>query len=177
MRITTLLLVLAVAATTFAFSNMDRRKQDDTFGNGKMTQVALVVRDIEQAAESFADVLKMDVPDVIITDPLEKANTRYHGEATEARAKLAFFHLDNITIELIEPVGGPSIWQDWLDEHGEGVHHIAFQVPDMDESVAYLEMKGGSLAQRGDFTGGSYSYVDMNDRLHLLIELLASTGD
>lgn len=146
-----------------------------TFGNNVVTQIGFVVEDIEKSSRAYADLFGVEVPEINITDPLEKSHTAYRGEPTEARAKLAFFRLENITIELIEPVGGPSIWQEFLDTKGEGVHHIAFQVDDLDGHIALLEQNGGQLVQRGDFTGGSYTYVDTTPRLGTIIELLTST--
>ena len=91
----------------------------------------------------------------------------------DARAKLAFFDLGHVQLELIEPVGGPSTWQEFLDTKGEGVHHIAFNIEDMDAQVAMLEEKGMPLVQRGDFQGGCYSYIDSTAQLGVMIELLA----
>ena len=58
------------------------------FGSSHMTQVGVIVRDIEKSAKANADLFGVEVPDVMITDPEEKANTRYKGEPSEARAKL-----------------------------------------------------------------------------------------
>ena len=44
----------------------------------------------------------------------------------------------------------------------------------MNKTIAMLETKGGELVQRGDFTGGSYSYVESQDKLKTIIELLTS---
>jgi len=74
-------------------------------------------------------------------------------------------------IELIEPVGASSTWQEALDAQSEGFHHIAFKVQGTDEVVAYLEGKGGTLVQQGHYTGGMYSCIDM-PALHLVLELL-----
>ena len=151
--------------------------QQSKFGGARVTQVGLVVNDIEKAAEKWAAILGFDkVPEPIITDEYEKAHTQFEGEPSGARAKLAFFRLENITIELIEPVGKKSTWYEHLKKYGEGFHHIAFQVEGMDENIVYLESKGGKLVQKGDFTGGSYSYVDMPG-VGLIFELLTSTGD
>ena len=114
------------------------------------------------------------IPEPIITDEYDKARTEFEGEPTEAQAKLAFFRLENLTIELIEPVGKKSTWYAHLKKHGEGFHHIAFDVEGMDKSIVYLENRGGKLVQKGDFTGGSYSYVDMPE-VGLIFELLTST--
>jgi methylmalonyl-CoA/ethylmalonyl-CoA epimerase len=137
------------------------------------TQVALVVRDVEKTSRVFADLLGVDVPQWVITDTIDKTGATYRGQPMEARAKLAFFDLGSLSLEIIEPVGGPSVWQDFLDTRGEGVHHIAFKVADMDAEIAMLEAKGMPAVQRGNFTGGCYSYIDSVDKLGVMLELLA----
>jgi methylmalonyl-CoA/ethylmalonyl-CoA epimerase len=141
-------------------------------GTDVVTQVAVVVRDIEKAANAYASLLGMEIPDVITTSGYEEAHTQYRGVATEATAKLCFFQLGQVTVELIEPDGKPSTWQEHLDRHGEGVHHIAFQVSDMERRLADLQSAGMATIQRGDFTGGRYAYVDSAPLLGVELELL-----
>lgn len=149
----------------------------ERFGKGNITQIGLVVNDIEKASEKWAAILGYsEKPQIIITDEYDKAHTQFEGKPTEAQAKLAFFRLDNLTIELIEPIGKNSTWYQHLKEHGEGFHHIAFNVDGMEKSISFLENKGGELQQTGDFTGGSYSYVNMPE-VGIIIELLTSTGN
>lgn len=173
----TLLLLFLGSTVLLGFALIQKQNMTDTkvFGGKRVTQVGLVVKNIEQSARAYADLFDVDVPEIIITDPLAQAHTEFHGEPTEARARLAFFHLENLSIELIEPIGGPSTWQEFLETRGEGIHHIAFQVDGMDENIALLEGKGARLEQRGDFTGGSYAYMDANQQLGLILELLTST--
>jgi len=143
-------------------------------GTNVITQIGFVVRNIEKMAKAYADVFDMEVPDVIITDTEDKAHTKFNGKPTEARAKLAFFDMGSLSLELIEPIGGPSTWKEFLDTHGEGVHHIAFQVKGMDWVIQYLDGKGINPIQRGDFTGGRYAYVDGTEKLGVILELLES---
>ena len=149
----------------------------ERFGNGKITQIGLVVNDIEKASEKWTAILGFsEKPEIVITDEYDKAHTQFEGKPTEAQAKLAFFHLENITLELIEPIGKNSTWYQQLKKHGEGFHHIAFNVDGMEKNISFLKANGGKLQQTGDFTGGSYSYVDMPE-VGLVIELLTSTGN
>lgn len=141
-------------------------------GTTTITQVAIVVKDIEAKARAWAEVLGLPVPEIIITDTYEHAQTEYEGRPSEARAKLAFFHLGQIDLELVEPIGEPSTWKDQLDEHGDSLHHIAFEIKGMPEKTAYLDAKGIPLVQRGEYTGGRYAYFDGNTRLGATIELL-----
>lgn len=142
-------------------------------GKQPVVQVGLIVRDIEKSLDAYMEVFGLEQrPSVQITDTVETAHTRYKGEPTEARAKLAFIPMGQVTIELIEPVGKPSTWQDFLDQHGEGVHHIAFNVEGTDEIVSVLQGQGVPLVQRGDYTGGMYTYLDSEAKLGVMLELL-----
>jgi catechol 2,3-dioxygenase-like lactoylglutathione lyase family enzyme len=143
-----------------------------SLGSRTVCQIGLVVRDVEQSARAYAELLGVDVPSCVLTAPEEKSHIRYRGQPTQGRAKIAFFQLDNLSLELIEPVGGPSAWQEFLETRGEGVHHIAFQISGMDEQIACLEAKGLPLLQRGDFTGGRYAYMDSASQLGVVLELL-----
>jgi catechol 2,3-dioxygenase-like lactoylglutathione lyase family enzyme len=141
-------------------------------GTNIVCQVGLIVRDIEKSAEAYSQVFGMPKPPVIITDKPEIAKTKYRGEPTNAQAKLAFFQMGQVSLELIEPIGGPSTWKDFLDEKGEGVHHIAFTIQGTGEVVAYLEEKGINVIQQGHYTGGMYTYVDSESALGVILELL-----
>ncbi|MBN1813753.1 MAG: VOC family protein [Anaerolineae bacterium] len=143
-------------------------------GSNVVCQVGLIVRDIERSMAAYSRVFDVPKPGVIVTDGQEVAHTRYRGEPTNARAKLAFFEMGQVTLELIEPIGGPSTWQEFLDERGEGVHHIAFFVKDTDQAVAFLEGNGIGVVQQGDYIGGRYTYVDSAPALSVILELLES---
>jgi hypothetical protein len=141
-------------------------------GNAIVTQVAIVVRDIEQAVGAWSALLNVSRPNIITTDTVESAHTQYLGDPTPARARLAFFSLGQVTLELIEPLGEPSTWNDQLVQHGQCLHHIAFQIKGMQTRVDELAEHGMRLIQRGDYTGGRYAYVDGQERFGAVIELL-----
>jgi methylmalonyl-CoA/ethylmalonyl-CoA epimerase len=151
---------------------MMAENRSESLGSRMVCQIGLVVRDVAKSARAYADLFGVDVPGWSLTDPEEKAQTRYRGQPTQGRAKLAFFHLGSISLELIEPVGGPSTWQEFLETQGEGVHHIAFEIQGMDEQVEILARKGMPLVQRGEYTGGRYAYIDGVPQLGVILELL-----
>ncbi|HMN61189.1 MAG TPA: VOC family protein [Anaerolinea sp.] len=141
-------------------------------GTHVVTQIGLVVKDIQKSIDAYVDVLGLPRPEVIITDGYDLAETNYRGKPSQAQAKLAFFNMGQVQIELIEPIGEPSTWKEALDANGDGVHHIAFQIKDTGKVVAYLEGKGIPLVQQGKYTGGMYSYLDASQSLGLVLELL-----
>jgi len=143
-------------------------------GSQIICQVGLIVHDIERSSAAYADLLGVEVPEWSLTDAYDSAHTEYHDQPTTARAKLAFFNLGQVSLELIEPVGAPSTWREHLETHGEGVHHIAFHIQGMDEQLTILADKGMPAVQRGDYTGGRYAYVDAVPQLGVVLELLGN---
>jgi methylmalonyl-CoA/ethylmalonyl-CoA epimerase len=141
-------------------------------GIGTLCQIGIIVKDIEKAVKRFSSILDLPVPEIMMSEPVEIAHTRYRGNSTNARAKLAFFPMGQVTIELIEPVGGPSTWQEHLEEKGEGVHHIAFHVEDSDETCRHLEENDVAVVQQGEYTGGRYTYCAGKDLNNIMLELL-----
>ncbi len=141
-------------------------------GTTTVMQVGIIVRDIEAKVRAWSEVFGLPEPEIMLTDSVERAQTTYKGELSEARARLAFFDLGQVSLELIEPIGEPSTWKEHLDQHGESIHHIAFVVEGMPEKRAYLETKGIPLVQTGEYTGGRYAYFDGLAKLGLVVELL-----
>jgi methylmalonyl-CoA/ethylmalonyl-CoA epimerase len=149
---------------------------DSHLGSTTLAQVAVVVHDIEEMSRRYAAVFGLPVPEIIVTQPGLEAAQTYRGEPSSAQCKLAFFKLGQVELELIEPLGGPSTWQEALDKNGEGFHHIAFWVEGMQRSVDFLRTQGIDMVQRGDMDGGQYVYMDAEARLGVTIELLEQTS-
>lgn len=143
-------------------------------GTDLLCQVGILVNDIEKTSKDWAAFLGVPLPEIQVTDVMEKAQTKYLGEPSEARSKLAFFHVGkNVDIELIEPDKNPaSTWRHDLDANGEGFHHIAFVVKGMKEKIEICGKQGFNLLQTGEYTGGRYAYIDANEKLKLVLELL-----
>ncbi|HWT24969.1 MAG TPA: VOC family protein [Solirubrobacteraceae bacterium] len=141
-------------------------------GTRKLAQIAFVVRDIDEASRRWAGLLGVPVPEVQVTDPGREARASYRGAPTDAQAKLAFFDLGGVQLELIEPVGEDSAWAEGLSRRGESVHHLAFWVDDMKRSAAFLEGRGLPLIHRGDMGEGQYAYFDGEEQLGTMVELL-----
>jgi hypothetical protein len=143
-------------------------------GTNVVCQVGILVHDIEKTSKEWAAFLGVDVPKAQLTGDINEAETKYMGKPSEARSKLAFFHVgENVDIELIEPDKDPSsTWRHDLDANGEGFHHIAFVVKGMKEKIEICGKQGFELLQTGEYTGGRYAYIDANEKLKLVLELL-----
>ena len=69
-------------------------------------------------------------------------------------------------MEWIRPLAGPTVYEDFLSAHGEGVHHIAFEVDDLDKALATWKAAGFEVAQSGAWGeagqpgSGRFVYLD-----------------
>jgi hypothetical protein len=146
---------------------------DSLIPKHEMTQVGIVVKDIDQAAGHWAAFLGLeDKPQIRMASSSERVPTEYRDKPTDASAKLAFIRLENLTIELIEPVGKDSTWNEFLETKGEGIHHIAFQVKGMNDRIRDFGKNDIPMVQRGGWATGEYAYMDGSKNLGLIIELL-----
>ena len=146
-------------------------------GNNLLAQVGFVVKDIEETKKKWAAFLGVDVPETVYCGDYAVTKTVFEGQpAPEASALLAFFDVGpGLQLELIQPNEAPSTWRDFLNEHGEGMHHLAFQVRDSKAQVKNAEANGLRLVQRGLYgdASGEYNYLDAPE-LKCIIELLES---
>ena len=146
-------------------------------GTNLLAQVGFIVKDIETAKRKWAAFLGVDVPPTQPCGDYAVTKTVFEGQpAPEADAVLAFFDVGpGLQIELIQPNEAPSTWRNFLNEHGEGMHHLAFQVKDSAGKVAQCEAAGLRLVQHGLYgdASGEYNYLDAPD-LKCIVELLES---
>ena len=93
----------------------------------KIDHIGIVVANITEATKTYAQNLALPYLHEEVYEP-------YH-------CKIAFLRCGEVLIELIEPTGeGPS--KTFLDTHGEGIHHICYEVGDIQEALAKAQEKG-----------------------------------
>ena len=132
-------------------------------------QINIVVADIEKAAEKWAELLGVEKPE-IRHKHLETSETyeyHYHNQPTPCELKTCDIQMDGWVLELHQPCGGQSSFQDFLDKHGNGVHHIGFEVGDKRDAIIAELAEAGYDVNRtmGVYPGSSWTIVDGEDTL------------
>ena len=69
-------------------------------------------------------------------------------EVTDQKVKTAFFKIGETKIELLEPTSPESPVQKFIDKRGEGIHHIAFAVENINKALIEVENKGIKLIDK-----------------------------
>lgn len=142
-------------------------------GMKAIVQVAIVCRDVEATSKRWAAALGVRPPSIKTTKPGPEVKETYRGRPSQGQAKIAFIYTGQVVLEFLQPVGEGTSWKEFLDQHGEGVQHIAFQVADVDKSIQALGMP---VIHQGryDDDSGSYTYLDSAKALGVTMELLHS---
>lgn len=133
-------------------------------------QIGIVVNNIDETIKYYTEMFGFGPYQIKHVD---YSDATYYGQPAGYRGKRAFFHLGNIEIELIELVDGKTIHEDFLKVHGEGLHHIGFQVESLGESVNNAEQAGFTVTQ--GFTrpdGSGFAYLDSDKTGGVIVELI-----
>ena len=135
-------------------------------------QVAYVVRDLGVAEAWFQRIL--GVPSWFRMENVAfGAECSYRGRPSDSAAHLSVGYLSETQIELIEPIRGESLYTEFLDAKGPGLHHLAFDVPDFSATVAALRESGLELVAQGSVGPGSeFAYFDCETSGTSVIEIL-----
>ncbi len=157
---------------TKAMTNEELRTLNKT---RRIQQIAWLTRDLEKSMQQWIDVLKIGPWRVFqFTDKTVK-NLKVGGKLVEEpfEFRIAITHVGDMEIELIQPVRGPMIYQEYLDRRGEGLHHIKEKLPDdkLPTAVTDYEKRGIAVTQTGQFVADFHFYLDTEPRLDFIYEL------
>ncbi len=100
----------------------------------------------------------------------------YRGAPGKYEMDLGWWRWGDVPFEWIQSQVGPNVYSDYLKAHGEGLHHLAVNVRDLDQAIALFRAKGVAVAQSGawDIHGsrGRFAYIDTEPYGGVTIELL-----
>jgi methylmalonyl-CoA/ethylmalonyl-CoA epimerase len=95
----------------------------------KINHIGVAVHSLEEAIPFYRDSLGMTLAGI--------------EEVPSQKVKVAFLVVGESKIELLEPTAPDSPVAKFLEMNGPGVHHLAYQVPDIEVAIAEL-VKGGT---------------------------------
>ena len=86
-----------------------------------------------------------------------------HGKPAEWKVKISSTKVGDTEIELLQPSGGESALQEFLDEHGEGVHHIAYLSDDVRGDMDKMLAQGAELLTCANLDTRGFAYFKTTD--------------
>jgi catechol 2,3-dioxygenase-like lactoylglutathione lyase family enzyme len=141
-----------------------------------IAQVAILVKDLDATVENYWTMFGIG-PWHFYTyaKPLVKEMS-YRGQSADYKMRIALSQIGPLRIELIEAKDGDSIYEEFIREHGYGVHHFGILVEDMMDALAQTNSAGLDMIQDGSGFGlhgdGHYAYLETEKALGVTLELI-----
>jgi len=129
---------------------------------GPLSQICWVTDDLERTEALLAGQFGVGawtrIPDVTFGAD----TTTLRGVPVEFTAHISLAYAGDLQLELIQPVSGRTVHADFLEAHGPGLHHVCFEVDDVDAACARAEEAGLPVLMRGSMMDGEieFAYVD-----------------
>ena len=142
----------------------------------QVLQIGVVVKDIQKAMERYWNIFGIGPWHIYTFQPPFVTNTTLRGKPALYSMKLALAQVENIQWELIQPLTGPSIFKEFLEQKGGGVHHVACDMGDYDQAMAALKKHGIDILMSGTTPSDAFAHMDTDDRISISAQITPSTA-
>ncbi len=126
-----------------------------------LDHVAIAVADLDAAIDGYRSRYGVE--------PLHRERVESQG------VEEAMIPVGGSFVQLLQPLSSDSPVGRFLAKHGEGLHHVAYAVPDIATALSHLEREGARLIDREPRQGGrgaKIAFVHPADLAGTLIELV-----
>jgi len=130
----------------------------------KIDHIGIAVRDLGSAKGFYEDCLGIQVD----------------NEETLGDMTIAFVPVGGVNLELIQSTTQDGVIAKFINKHGEGVHHIAYEVDDLEGALQKLERKGVQLVDqqpRSGAHGKQVAFLHPKSCCGVLTELVSKKGN
>lgn len=134
-------------------------------------QVAVVVKNLDEAVRTYYDEYGIGPWAIYEFNPETVKDMIIRDKREDYAMRLALCNIGKVQWELIEPKDDKSIYAEFLREHGEGLHHVAFAVEDYDKAMEFFRSKGHKILQGGTWHGFIYTYLTTEKDLKFIAEI------
>jgi methylmalonyl-CoA epimerase len=129
-----------------------------------LSHVGVAVRDMEKAK----DFLKKNF----------EVQIHHEMVSPEQKIHFALVSLGELKLELMAPVKEEGLIADFIKQKGEGVHHLSFQVENLQSKKAFFEERGfKTIKPTSEITGVHAIFLHPKSFFGILIELFQKIGE
>ena len=126
----------------------------------QISHIGIAVRDLDAAIKTYTEALGIKLDEIV--------------ESPETGMKAAMLSLDNSALELLAPIGNEGVIAKFLENRGEGIHHLSIEVDDIVKSLESLAAQGVRLIDEVPRDGieGKVAFIHPKAMNGVLIELV-----
>ena len=146
---------------------------------GNAVEIAMVTRDHKRTMEGLCR-LGIAPWQVFTFSPENTTNQTYRGRPSPFVMRVCFAQIGSLVWELIEPVSGATIFAEFLDRHGEGLHHVAYDCNNIpfEQRIAEFARRGFPVVQSGSWMGKNhFAFFETEQVTTTCLETYVFPGD
>jgi methylmalonyl-CoA/ethylmalonyl-CoA epimerase len=145
---------------------------DSPFSNKHYHHVGVIVKDMDKTIDYLSSA---GIGPFVMPGGKKWIEVSFNGELRGKPAawkvKISNAKLGNGELELLQPSGGPSLLQEFLDNHGEGLHHIGYITDNLERDIKALAKQGVKVLTSASAEGGGFAYFDTGVNGGIITEL------
>lgn len=140
----------------------------------ELSHIGVVTNNLDKTMEELEDLYGFK-PFLVMVPPY--VNTYLRGKRVEFKLKSAFYRSGQVVFEVISVQEGDTIYEEWLRNKGEGLHHLGYDIENIEEWINYYEGKGIGVLQSGERPGVKWAYLDTAAYTGMIMELIERTEE
>ena len=138
-------------------------------------QIGMVSRDIEKTIGAYTKLFQCG-PFEIVEREYSALTSTYRGKPGGFRYRVGYAQFGVVQLEIIQPLEGKTIYDEFLETRGDGLHHFGLMIQGIEEKVEALGRMGFQVLQSGQRPGRKYAYMDTEPVLGTIIEFREATA-
>jgi hypothetical protein len=135
----------------------------------EIVQVGILVKDVAEAAKRLEKLIGIGPFEILEPD---YRDLTYRGKTGKFKIRVALAKAGPIQIELMQPLYGQTIYDEFAQRKGYGLHHLGIKTDNMEQSVKEMQEKGFRVIQSGNRPGVKWAYLSTEDQTDVIFELL-----
>ncbi len=125
----------------------------------KINHIAIAVRDVEESLKFWRDAMGLQVAHI--------------EDVPSQKSEVVFIPVGDSEVELVRPTSSDTGVAKFIEERGGGMHHLCFEVDNIDEMLTQLQEKGIRLinVEALELPGRKMAFVHPKSTNGVLVEL------
>ena len=142
----------------------------------KPFQAGFLVKDLEACIRFYNKSFGVSGWQIYTYGPAILNRMIYRGKNITYSNRIGLNYISSTRIELIQPLEGYTIFNEFIEKHGYGQHHLGIYVDNIKAAIAEAETAGFNVIMEGGGHGldgdGFYAYLDTEETLGTTYELI-----
>ena len=130
------------------------------------------MKDLQKTVDNYWATLGIGPWQIVRMEPPILTDVTLRGKPVDVSMLAGIAQNGSIQLELIQPLEGPSVWKEFLEARGQGLHHVQPLVKDPKMTLAAFKEMGVNVLMSGKIGDNVFYYMDTEPLLGIICEFI-----